>query len=123
MRGLSAFTTQRIAAGSSSTGDLSPVRGSARLDGTAPGGRGWAQPVADHGAPEPRAPRNRSMAARWRARLSRQVFFFVLPFGSTVVVGGSGRSEGAPVLGGDVSFFGFLTIFSRRCSPMSVPCV
>ena len=41
------------------------------------------------------------MAARWRARLSRQVLFLVLPFGSTVVVGGSGRSEGAPVLGGD----------------------
>jgi len=42
--------------------------------------------------------------------------FFSLPRGMTEVTGGVGRSEGDEGLGGLVSFFGFLLIFSLRCS-------
>lgn len=49
--------------------------------------------------------------------------FFSLPRGATVVTGGMGRSEGMPPLfGAEVSFFGFLDIFSLRCSlPINSP--
>ena len=39
-----------------------------------------------------------------------------LPRGMTEVTGGDGRSEGTEPLGKLVSFFGFLLIFSLRCS-------
>jgi hypothetical protein len=42
--------------------------------------------------------------------------FFSLPRGMTEVTGGVGRSEGDDCLGWLVSFFGFLLIFSLRCS-------
>lgn len=42
-----------------------------------------------------------------------------LPRGATSVVGGMGRSE-VNVLGGDVSFFGFLAILLLRCSPLAM---
>lgn len=42
--------------------------------------------------------------------------FFSLPRGMTEVTGGVGRSEGEDCLGWLVSFFGFLLIFSLRCS-------
>lgn len=42
--------------------------------------------------------------------------FLSLPRGMTEVTGGVGRSEGDEGLGGLVSFFGFLLIFSLRCS-------
>lgn len=43
--------------------------------------------------------------------------FFSLPRGITEVTGGMGRSEGLPLfLGAEVSFLGFLDIFSLRCS-------
>ena len=46
-----------------------------------------------------------------------------LPRGATNVDGGMGRSE-VNVLGGDVSFFGFLAILLLRCSPLAMgfPC-
>ena len=42
-----------------------------------------------------------------------------LPRGATKVDGGMGRSE-VNVLGGDVSFFGFLAILLLRCSPLAM---
>jgi hypothetical protein len=46
-----------------------------------------------------------------------------LPRGITEVTGGVGRSEGDEPLGKLVSFFGFLLIFSLRCSlPMVSSC-
>jgi len=48
-----------------------------------------------------------------RAHLS---LFFSLPRGMTEVTGGVGRSDGTDCLGALVSFFGFLLIFSLRCS-------
>jgi hypothetical protein len=42
--------------------------------------------------------------------------FFSFPRGMTKVTGGVGRSEGDDGLGALVSFFGFLLIFSLRCS-------
>lgn len=46
-------------------------------------------------------------------------YFFSLPRGITVVTGGVGRSD-APVLGGEVSFFGFFAILLLRCSPFAM---
>jgi hypothetical protein len=42
-----------------------------------------------------------------------------LPRGATKVDGAMGRSE-VNVLGGDVSFFGFLAILLLRCSPLAM---
>lgn len=60
-------------------------------------------------------------ADRGNARKSMPIrpaayLFFSLPRGITEVTGGIGRSEGLPVLGAEVSFLGFLDIFSLRCS-------
>ncbi len=58
-------------------------------------------------------PGSRSAHPSAKAHLS---LFFSLPRGMTEVTGGVGRSEGDDGLGGLVSFFGFLLIFSLRCS-------
>jgi len=42
-----------------------------------------------------------------------------LPRGATKVEGAIGRSD-VNVLGGDVSFFGFLAILLLRCSPLAM---
>jgi hypothetical protein len=48
--------------------------------------------------------------------------FFSFPLGSTVVVGGTGRSEtetGDDSAGRGASFFGFFAILLLRCSPLA----
>jgi hypothetical protein len=47
--------------------------------------------------------------------------FFILPLGSTVVVGGIGRSDVLEdSFGAEVSFFGFFAILLLRCSPLGM---
>ena len=52
----------------------------------------------------------------WEASRRAAYLFLSLPRGITEVTGAMGRSEGLPVLGAEVSFLGFLDIFSLRCS-------
>lgn len=50
----------------------------------------------------------------WQHRYQAPGLFFSLPLGSTDVMGAMGRSEDTGALGAEVSFFGFLAIFSFR---------
>ena len=54
-----------------------------------------------------------------RGHVRETYLFLIFPRGATYVVGGFGLSE-VDVLGGDVSFLGFLVILLLCCSPLAI---
>jgi hypothetical protein len=54
------------------------------------------------------------------ARRAASQGFLTFPFGNTVVMGGSGRSEVLATFGGELSFLGFFDILLLRCSPLGM---
>ena len=58
-------------------------------------------------------------ASRALGRKNHLSLSLTLPRGATKVDGAMGRSD-VNVLGGDVSFFGFLAILLLRCSPLAM---
>jgi hypothetical protein len=59
--------------------------------------------------------------SEWRKTAATRYLFFILPLGSTEVVGGVGRSENdEDSFGEPLSFFGFFAILLLRCSPLGM---